>query len=734
MRRPRDAVLRMLLTLAAAAAAATNAETSNCSDKCGQVLVQYPFGIEPGCYRDGFAITCDRSDGNSPKAFLGTSDIEVTEISLLHGQSRVKAQVSWECYNETAVESTNTNLPSKSFDVNGVYKISDDRNKFTLIGCNSMAYLQSQQTADGPYPYVYYTGCLSYCEDTSKVINGVCNGIGCCQTSIPSGLSDTSFSFTAYSHRYFLSFSPCSYVFIVDQDYYSFSATDLTMDTNKSMPLWLDWAVRDAATCEEAKGSDNYACRSQNSVCSKARSGAGYLCNCSQGYQGNPYLVDGCQDIDECKLPEKYPCYGVCSNLPGSYHCTCPPGRRGDPFNGPCVLSSLFVTKVVIGVSSALFATLALISAMLITRSKRRHAREKEKLLKEISNGRILSMQMDTLTVFTLQDLQRATDNFHYSRVLGRGGHGVVYRGVLENRREVAIKKTLLTIEAQNGEAMEVRQKEFLNELKILTQINHRNVVRLFGCCLEEKIPLLVYEFVPNGTLSHFIHKRDPNPSVPLDVVLKIAVESAEALAYLHSSTSRAIIHGDVKPSNILLDDKLMAKVSDFGASTLLLTDRTQTVSFVQGTIGYVDPDFLETRRLTAKTDVYSFGVVLLELVTRKKAVLDDASGVRELASMSREELLHILDEQFVREGGMVLLEKVVELALQCLRRRRDERPDMKRVAEKLRKFIRIRQQRRGELYTDEIDTRYLLPDSSIYHSFDRTLMQGMGSRRPSRV
>ncbi|CAD5168404.1 unnamed protein product [Musa acuminata subsp. malaccensis] len=274
MRRPREAVLRMLRTLAAAAATATNAETSNCSDKCGQVLVQYPFGIEPGCYRVGFAITCDRSDGNSPKAFLGTSDIEVTEISLLHGQSRVKAQVSWECYNETAVESTNSNLPSKSFDVNGVYKISDDRNKFTLIGCNSMAYLQSQQTADGPYPYVYYTGCLSYCEDTSKVINGVCNGIGCCQTSIPSGLSDTSFSFTAYSHRYFLSFSPCSYVFIVDQDYYSFSATDLTMDTNKSMPLWLDWAVRDAATCEEAKGSDNYACRSQNSVCSKARSGA----------------------------------------------------------------------------------------------------------------------------------------------------------------------------------------------------------------------------------------------------------------------------------------------------------------------------------------------------------------------------------------------------------------------------------------------------------------------------
>ncbi|CAD5168405.1 unnamed protein product, partial [Musa acuminata subsp. malaccensis] len=154
----------------------------------------------------------------------------------------------------------------------------------------------------------------------------------------------------------------------------------------------------------------------------------------------------------------------------------------------------------------------------------------------------------------------------------------------------------------------------------------------------------------------------------------------------LHSSTSRAIIHGDVKPSNILLDDKLMAKVSDFGASTLLLTDRTQTVSLVQGTIGYVDPDFMETRRLTAKTDVYSFGVVLLELVTRKKAVLDDASGVRELALMSREELLHILDEQFVREGGMVLLEKVVELALQCLRRRRDERPDMKRVAEKLRK------------------------------------------------
>ncbi|CAL9765990.1 unnamed protein product [Musa acuminata subsp. burmannicoides] len=692
MSRSREMILSILLTLAAA----VHTASQNCSGKCGQVVIPYPFGIEPGCFRDGFAITCNQSTGGPPRAFLGASDIEVTEISLPQGQVRVQVPVAWQCYNESGTESFN--LPEINYNINGVYKISNDRNKFTIIGCNSLVYLQSQKDGIGSYPFHYYVGCLSYCRDVTSVINGACDGIGCCQSSFPAKLSDSSFLFKDYSHSSMLDFSPCTYAFIVDHDYFSFSAANLMMDKNSSMPLWLDWAFRAVATCDEAARSTNYACRSENSVCINSRNDAGYLCNCSQGFQGNPYIDKGCQaDIDECTLPETYPCYGVCTNLPGSYRCACRSGERGNPLAAPCIPNTPSAVKVIAGITSAFLAALALILVLLVLQ-KRRLTMEKEKLSREncdwILYDKMMSRQVHRMRIFSLQDLQRATDNFHEDGVIGRGGHGIVYKGVLDDDRVVAIKRTVVTDERQSGTASEFRQKEeFLNEIGILSQINHKNVVRLFGCCLEEEIPMLVYEFVPNGTLSDFIHKQDPGSAISLDIRLKLAAESAEALAHLHSSTSHTVIHGDVKSSNILLDENKMAKVADFGASTLMLTDETKTVSFVQGTPGYIDPVYCETRRLTKKTDVFSFGVVILELMTRKKAIWDDVP----LALMSRQHLLDILDEEVVEEGGKDLLGKVVDLAIQCVCRQQEERPTMKRVAEKLQKFRKLLQKKRGQ-------------------------------------
>lgn len=176
------------------------------------------------------------------------------------------------------------------------------RNKLTVIGCNSEGQIRSQADVNGPYPYRYYTGCVTYCRDAVSVVDGVCAGIGCCQVSLQSNLSDSNFRFRDYSHSGDMAdFSPCSYVFIVDEDYFNFTSADLKMNTNASMPMWLDWAFREAATCEEAKNSSsnyvNTTCRSQNSMCVDSNNGAGYLCNCSQGYQGNPYLDDGCQGL-----------------------------------------------------------------------------------------------------------------------------------------------------------------------------------------------------------------------------------------------------------------------------------------------------------------------------------------------------------------------------------------------------------------------------------------------------
>jgi serine/threonine protein kinase len=146
---------------------------------------------------------------------------------------------------------------------------------------------------------------------------------------------------------------------------------------------------------------------------------------------------------------------------------------------------------------------------------------------------------------------------------------------------------------------------------------------------------MLVYEFLPNGTLHQLIHGRhDHGPRVSFTTRLKIAHEAAEALAYLHSWASPPIIHGDLKSANILIDDNYTVKVSDFGASTFAPTDEAQFVTFVQGTYGYLDPEYMQTSRLTSKSDVYSFGVVILVLLTCRKAT--NLQAIDEEINLSR--------------------------------------------------------------------------------------------------
>ncbi|CAD6269317.1 unnamed protein product [Miscanthus lutarioriparius] len=151
------------------------------------------------------------------------------------------------------------------------------------------------------------------------------------------------------------------------------------------------------------------------------------------------------------------------------------------------------------------------------------------------------SRQVDTVLILSANEIKKATDNFSEDNVLGCGGHGMVYRGTLD-------------------------REEFVNEIIILSQINHRNIVRLLGCCLEVDAPMLVYDYISNGTLFEFLYVNESRSPIPLDLRLKIATQSAEALAYIHSATSRTILHGDVKSLNILLDEENNAKVSDFGA------------------------------------------------------------------------------------------------------------------------------------------------------------------------
>jgi serine/threonine protein kinase len=208
---------------------------------------------------------------------------------------------------------------------------------------------------------------------------------------------------------------------------------------------------------------------------------------------------------------------------------------------------------------------------------------------------------------------------------------------------------------------------------------------------LEVEVLILVYEFISNGTLFDFIHRNYGTPSPSLDTRLRIAQESAEALAYLHLSTNHPIVHGDVKSMNILLDDSYMAKVTDFGASRTLPKDEIQFMTLVQGTLGYLDPEYLQERQLTDKSDVYSFGVVLLELITGKTAIYHDGPKQGKslvssfLLAMKEGNLEGILDASIMHAEMETLLGEVAELGRMCLAPIGEDRPSMTEVADKLK-------------------------------------------------
>ncbi|XP_023737173.1 wall-associated receptor kinase-like 8 [Lactuca sativa] len=505
---------------------------------------------------------------------------------------------------------------NNSLNLNGSpFRFSGSYNILVVEGCGSAAIMYNGSVV---------SGCSTTCGNDIVIEKNNCFGIGCCQTMIPDYLQSFTYDVTGLKRQ--TGNKSCGSAFMVDMK--SFLEGRMSQQfVPVTLGWWLDPGLLIAA-------------------CDWCRRYGGF---CQQNY------TEGGGWSRRCIYRER---------------------RNTESHTG-----------VIEGVSISMGSLLLMVIVyVLYTINRKTKAKMKTKRYFKRNGGILLKQQqatdiglVDKTILFTSNELSKATDNFNENRILGRGGQGTVYKGMLSDGRIVAIKKSKVVDESQ--------LEQFINEVVILSQVNHRNVVKLLGCCLETEVPLLVSEFISNGTLYDFIQDETNEFSISLNMRLQIATEVAGALSYLHSSTSTPIYHRDIKTTNILLDEKYRAKVSDFGTSRFVSLEQTHLTTLVKGTFGYLDPEYFQSSQFTEKSDVYSFGVVLLELLTREKPIsLTKFGEHRSLVAYFMEaveegRVLSILDAMVVKEGSMSELLAIANLALRCLNLNGKNRPTMKEVS-----------------------------------------------------
>ncbi|OEL26588.1 Wall-associated receptor kinase 1 [Dichanthelium oligosanthes] len=668
--------LMLCLLLASPMASSATPDAMNitgCPDICGGISIQYPFGIGAGCFRHGFEIICNQTTGTPVLAGTTKSSVPVNLLSITTAEARVMLPVAWACFNSSDQVYAD-NDGDVHFNGDEVYRISNTHNQLVVVGCNTLGYTRSQRNEGSDYLYAYYAGCMSYCNNSHSAVDGACASIGCCHVDIPPGLTDNRMTFEVYSHKTKLDYSPCNYAFLVDRNNYTFHTADLQMNLNRTMPVWLDWAIRDNLTCDEAKKEQSYACVSTNSNCHDSSNGPGYVCNCSNGYQGNPYIAGGCTDINECEYKELYPCRGVCWNTLGSYECKCRSGwDSADPLHIPCNPNFPLAAKIVTGAIGGLFIIAIVLFIILLGKEKRK--------MKEFfrKNGGPIIEKVNKIKLFKKEELEQMLKT---SNCIGQGGFGEVYMGYIRDQTQpVAIKKPKIDVKLAN---------QFANEVIIQSRVLHKNIVNLIGCCLEVDVPILVYEYVSNGSLDKILHDSNRVP-LDLEIRLQIAAQSAKGLAYMHSEITTPILHGDVKPANILLNEDFVPKISDFGTSRMITIEEHYTSTII-GNWGYMDPEYVQTGLYTSKSDVYSFGVVLLELFTRKKVLDPDINvllGNFYDRQTTKKGVIELIDPEISAEGTIGIFHSLAEIILECLNLHVELRPQMADVAERLQCLLK---------------------------------------------
>ncbi|KAG2615327.1 hypothetical protein PVAP13_3NG063600 [Panicum virgatum] len=353
---------------------------------------------------------------------------------------------------------------------------------------------------------------------------------------------------------------------------------------------------------------------------------------------------------------------------------------------------------LIVGASAggAVLAVAVIAIAIFISRRKRTPKRTEDRSQSFVSwdmksTSASTAPQLRGARTFSFDELRKITNNFSEANDIGNGGYGKVvdpiqvYRGTLPSGQLVAVKRS------QQGSLQ--GSLEFRTEIELLSRVHHRNVVSLVGFCLDQDEQILVYEYVPNGTLKESLTGKS---GVRLDWRrrLRVVLGAAKGVAYLHELADPPIVHRDIKSSNVLLDERLNAKVSDFGLSKPLGEDgRGQVTTQVKGTMGYLDPEYYMTQQLTGKSDVYSFGVLMLEVATARKPLERGRYIVREVkAAVDRSKDLYGLHELLDPALGAALagLEQYVDLALRCVEEAGADRPSMGEVVGEIERMVKM--------------------------------------------
>ncbi|KAG6652347.1 hypothetical protein I3843_05G000300 [Carya illinoinensis] len=367
-----------------------------------------------------------------------------------------------------------------------------------------------------------------------------------------------------------------------------------------------------------------------------------------------------------------------------------------DPYGhyagGPKESKKSWSTGIIIGAAAggSILLLLLLLVGTYAFRQKRRAERASEQLnpfahWDPKSSGGI--PQLKGARSFSFEELKKYTNKFSEANSIGSGGYGKVYRGTLPAGQLIAIKRAQ-TESMQGG-------LEFKTEIELLSRVHHKNLVSLVGFCFDQGEQMLVYEYVPNGTLKDSLSGKS---GIRLDWMrrLKVALGAARGLAYLHELANPPIIHRDIKSTNILLDERLNAKVADFGLSKPMGDgEKDHVTTQVKGTMGYLDPEYYMTQQLTEKSDVYSFGVLMLELITARMPIERGKYIVRVVrTAMDRTKVLYNLHEVLDPTIGLQTspkgLEKIVDLALSCVEESGANRPAMGMVVKTIENIMQL--------------------------------------------